>query len=72
MNAAWTAWADPANLPARATVEAKAGRPAHAGRDYGDLRQIGAAISARSRRDHDEERKQLQAPDQHATVHTQV
>ncbi len=23
MNAAWTAWADPANLPARATVEAK-------------------------------------------------
>ncbi len=23
MNAAWTAWVDPANLPARATVEAK-------------------------------------------------
>jgi len=23
MNAAWSAWADPANLPARATVEAK-------------------------------------------------
>jgi len=23
MNTAWTAWADPANLPARATVEAK-------------------------------------------------
>jgi len=23
MNAAWTAWADPANLPARATVEAR-------------------------------------------------
>jgi enamine deaminase RidA (YjgF/YER057c/UK114 family) len=30
MNAAWTAWADPANLPA------------HAGRDHGDLRQVRA------------------------------
>ena len=27
MNAAWTAWADPANLPARATVEAKLADP---------------------------------------------
>jgi enamine deaminase RidA (YjgF/YER057c/UK114 family) len=27
MNAAWTAWADPANLPARATVEAKLAEP---------------------------------------------
>jgi len=27
MNAAWTAWADPANLPARATVEAKLAAP---------------------------------------------
>lgn len=27
MNQAWTAWADPANLPARATVEAKLGSP---------------------------------------------
>src|SRR2546427_11657847 len=28
MNAAWTAWAHPANLPARATVEAKPSAPA--------------------------------------------
>jgi len=27
MNAAWTAWVDPANLPARATVEAKLADP---------------------------------------------
>jgi len=27
MNAAWTAWADPSNLPARATVEAKLADP---------------------------------------------
>jgi len=27
MNAAWTAWVDPANLPARATVEAKLAEP---------------------------------------------
>jgi len=27
MNAAWTAWTDPANLPARATVEAKLADP---------------------------------------------
>lgn len=27
MNAAWTAWADPANLPTRATVEAKLADP---------------------------------------------
>lgn len=27
MNEAWKAWADPANLPARATVEAKLGHP---------------------------------------------
>jgi enamine deaminase RidA (YjgF/YER057c/UK114 family) len=27
MNAAWTAWADPAHLPARATVEAKLADP---------------------------------------------
>lgn len=27
MNAAWTTWADPANLPARATVEAKLAEP---------------------------------------------
>jgi len=27
MNAAWTAWADPTNLPARATVEAKLADP---------------------------------------------
>ena len=27
MNAAWRAWADPANLPARATVEAKLAEP---------------------------------------------
>ena len=27
MNAAWTSWADPANLPARATVEAKLADP---------------------------------------------
>jgi enamine deaminase RidA (YjgF/YER057c/UK114 family) len=27
MNTAWTAWADPANLPARATVEAKLAEP---------------------------------------------
>ena len=27
MNAAWSAWADPANLPARATVEAKLADP---------------------------------------------
>ena len=27
MNAAWTAWADPGNLPARATVEAKLADP---------------------------------------------
>ena len=27
MNAAWAAWADPANLPARATVEAKLADP---------------------------------------------
>ena len=27
MNVAWTAWADPANLPARATVEAKLADP---------------------------------------------
>jgi enamine deaminase RidA (YjgF/YER057c/UK114 family) len=27
MNQAWTAWADPRNLPARATVEAKLGGP---------------------------------------------
>src|SRR5207244_5879196 len=27
MNSAWTAWADPANLPARATVEAKLADP---------------------------------------------
>ena len=27
MNAAWVAWADPANLPARATVEAKLADP---------------------------------------------
>lgn len=27
LNAAWTAWVDPANLPARATVEAKLADP---------------------------------------------
>ncbi len=27
MNAAWTAWVDPSNLPARATVEAKLADP---------------------------------------------
>ena len=27
MNAAWSAWTDPANLPARATVEAKLADP---------------------------------------------
>ena len=27
MNSAWTAWVDPANLPARATVEAKLADP---------------------------------------------
>jgi len=59
------AWADPANLPARATVEAKLPTRACC-RNHGDLRQVGRRLFRHeSRRDDDEERKQLQAPDQH-------
>ena len=40
MDAAWQAWVDPNNKPARATVESRLGHARYARRDHDDRREV--------------------------------